>query len=154
MLNTKESAGSPGPFSRKGLKKAEAHVGAILHRARAAHEAGEPKLFRRWTIQYLQSADAKALATMSAYRAMPYRRRPSPKKLPAIVASLKPWAGTNEAAIVCMKKKPNGYYRLFMDFGIENRALQYLLLPLLKIGADLHPHQSATRGGCLRRSTT
>jgi hypothetical protein len=56
--------------------------------------------------------------------------------------------GTKENAVVNMKEKgSNGGYRLPMDFGIENRSLQYLLVPLLEATADLHPEQYLTRGG-------
>jgi hypothetical protein len=38
-------------------------------------------------------------------------------------------------------------YRLTIDFGIENRALQYLLLLVLREVVELHPDQYGNRGG-------
>src|SRR4051794_37597276 len=130
MWSSKSSAGSPPLFSPRHLVTAQAHIGKILGRAEAAHKAGKTKLFNHLAVRYLQSQDARTLATMKAYRAMPWRRRPVRSQLPSIMSGLNAWKGTTEPAIVNMKKKPNGYYRLLMDFGIENRALQYLLLPL------------------------
>ncbi len=34
-----------------------------------------------------------------------------------------------------------------MEFGLENKALQYLVLIVLKVVADLHPHQFGTGNG-------
>lgn len=48
---------------------------------------------------------------------------------------------------VNIEPKDNGDYRIVMDFGLANRALQHLVLPLVCAGADLHAHQYGTRGG-------
>jgi hypothetical protein len=147
MLDVVSSSGPVLSFSPKHIAKAEAHVGKILRRAEAAHKAGNKGLFRHLATQYLQSRDGRALATREAYRSMKWNRRPKRLELPYIAASLNAWGGSVEPAIVNFKRKPDSRFRLILDFGIENRALQYLLLRLLKTAADLHPHQYATRGG-------
>ena len=139
--------GSLKRFTTKQLAKASAHVAAILGHAEAAHREGKGKLFRRLCVQYLQSFDARILATVAAYRSMNWRHRPPKSALPSIANFLDPWAGSAEPATVLLKKKPYGYYRLVIDFGIERKALQHLLIPLLQTAANLHPHQYATRGG-------
>jgi hypothetical protein len=144
---TKSAAQSPVSFSKKHLAKAHLHVEKILRRAEAAHKADKDKLFLRNVIEYLRSHHAKMIATKRAYRALRWERRPRRKELPSIAASLNPWNGSKEKVVVHLKKKGNGDYRLLMDFGIENRALQYLLLPILQTAADLHPYQYATQGG-------
>src|SRR5665811_2624908 len=53
------------------------------------------------------------------------------------------WKGTQELVILRLKEKDKspGVYRDIKEFGIQNRALQYLVLPLLKVQANLHPNQ-------------
>jgi len=55
--------------------------------------------------------------------------------------------GSDEEVVVRTKKKGEDDYRLLLDFGIINRALQYLVERLLATTADLHPEQYLTRGG-------
>ena len=37
-------------------------------------------------------------------------------------------------------------FRIFQEFGIENRALQNLVIPVLKARSNLHPCQYLMRG--------
>jgi hypothetical protein len=86
------------------------------------------------------------LAVQEAYGALRWDRRPDISKLPAIATSLDAWAGTDEAVRVNIELKDNGDDRKVMDFGLANRSLQYLVLPLVYASADLHAHQYGTRG--------
>jgi hypothetical protein len=139
------------PMVRLSVKRralARKQVDKFIRRVASAHKAGKKKRCAYLASQYLQSFDARLVATWRAYRKLNRHRRPDRKLLPSIAASLSPWAGTKETAVVNMKEKgSNGGYRLPMDFGIENRALQYLLVPLLGATADLHPEQYLMRGG-------
>jgi len=80
---------------------------------------------------------------LEAYKALKPRHRPARKSLPAIARGLDAWKGTQELVILHLKQKEEspGDYRDIKEFGIENRALQYLVLPLLKVQANLHPNQ-------------
>jgi hypothetical protein len=132
-----------------GKAQANGHVRAMLHDVRSAHLAGKHKKARHRTQRYLNSHHAGLVATERARRAMK-RHWSFPKALvPAIASGLDPWVGTTEEVRVNMipKDSESGEYRLTMDFGPENRALQYLLLPLLREIADLHPHQFGTGNG-------
>jgi len=131
-----------------GKAQAKGHVRAMLHDVRSAHLAGKHKKAKHRIQRYLNSNDARLVATERARRAM----KPHwsfPKALVRSIASgLDPWAGTTEEVRVNMiPKGDSGDYRLTMDFGPETRALQYLLLPLLREIADLHPHQFGTGNG-------
>jgi hypothetical protein len=135
-------------LSVKRRALARKQVDKLIRGVASAHKAGKKRRCAYLASQYLQSFDARLVATWRAYRQLNRYRRPDRKLLPSIAASLSPWAGTKETAVVNMKEKgSNGGYRLPMDFGIENRALQYLLVTLLEATADLHPEQYLMRGG-------
>jgi hypothetical protein len=69
-------------------------------------------------------------------------------ELEAIASKLDPWKGTDEPVHGYWKKKTSGKGRRFIcEFGIEHRALQYLVREVLIALLDLHPNQYATRGG-------
>jgi hypothetical protein len=91
------------------------------------------------------------LATIEADEAM--RRNlgvPGHNKagLEAIASKLNPWKGTDEPVRGYWKKKSSGQnHRFICEFGIENRALQYLVRDVLSALLDLHPDQYLTRGG-------
>ncbi len=142
--------GTPAkPPQDAGKRQAKEHVGAMLNRIQAAHLAGKRKRMKYLSELYLNSNDAGLVATELARRAMkPHRHLPK-VLVPSIASGLDPWAGTTEEVRVNMipKDPDSGDYRLTMDFGPENRALQYLLLPLLREIADLHPHQFGTGNG-------
>ena len=139
------------PMVRLSVKRraaARKQVDKLIRGVASAHKAGKKRRCAYLASRYLQSFDARLVATWRAYRKLNRHRRPDRKLLPSIAASLSPWTGTKEAAVVNMKEKGiNGGYRLPMDFGIENRALQYLLIPLLQATADLHPEQYLMKGG-------
>ncbi|TPI63943.1 hypothetical protein FJ417_03305 [Mesorhizobium sp. B3-1-7] len=126
--------------------KAKVHCHALIQRIRAAHSAGKRKKAAYLSGIYLRSLDARYLATLRANAALKKNRRVAPEKLLSIAQSLDAWAGTQEKVILRLKPKDNGHARKLMDYGIENRALQYLVRPLIGAQSDLHPRQYGTRG--------
>ncbi|TIQ44616.1 reverse transcriptase domain-containing protein [Mesorhizobium sp.] len=131
-------------FSRAN---AEAHCRALIQRIRAAHLAGKRKKADYLSGVYLRSLDARYLATLRGNAALKKNRRVATEKLLPIAQSLNAWAGTQEKVILRLKPKENGDARKLMDYGIENRALQYLVRPLIGAQFNLHPHQYGTRAG-------
>jgi hypothetical protein len=129
-------------------KKDRKKPSKLLKRIRAAVEAGKHKKAKRLIIEWLRSFGAKRLAVRLAYRQMPSHQRPDKSELDAIAAGLDPFAGTDEPVFVNMqaKKDQPDDYRLTMDFGIRNRALQYLLLLPLREAVTLHPNQHGLKG--------
>jgi hypothetical protein len=136
----------PSPVN---LAKAEAHVRKMLKRIRAAHLAGDPKRATRLTVEYLRSFNARYVAVARASARMRKNRRPKSELWPGIARRLDAWQGTAEEVIARFKEKKNNpnELRTILDFGIENRALQYLVRSVLEIRADLHPGQYLLQGG-------
>jgi hypothetical protein len=138
-------------WSASLLADAEMHVQKILRRVRTARLAGGHNHAKYWTVRYLQSHHAKVLAVLAAYESIKPHRRPSKHLLPTIADRLDPWAGTAEPVRVhALPKGTQGDYRLVHDFGIENRALQHLILRLLQEDRRGIP-QDRPRPSSLRR---
>jgi hypothetical protein len=137
----------PKLFGQKNIARAKMHVLKMLQKIKDAHIGGKKKLRLRLIILYLQSMDARVVAVDEAYRALKPSRRPGKKQLAAIASSINVWQPSVEPVVVNMKIKPNRDYRLVMDFGIQQRARQYLVASVLEMVADLHPDQYLTRGG-------
>lgn len=115
----------------------------------AAHDAGKKKRAAYLTSRYLNSYDAKFVATVNAYRKLkPHRKAPS-IKLKQIAENLDPWRGTQEEVILHWKQKKSNdaEHRPIMDFGLENRSLQYLVKSVLSVQVNLSPCQFAINGG-------
>jgi hypothetical protein len=129
-------------------KKDRKKPSKLLKRIRGAAEAGKYKKADWLIIEWLRSLGAKRLAVRLACRQMPPHQRPDKSELDAIAADLDPFAGTNEPVFVKMQAKEDqpDDYRLTMDFGIRNRALQYLLLLPLREAVRLHPNQYGLKG--------
>jgi hypothetical protein len=103
------------------------------------------KLARHLVGQYLKSYDAKLAATMEAFQKL--GRPVSKADVETVAAGLLPWEGSNEPVRLVLKKKgETGNYRSIMNFGVENRALQYLVKAPLVATADLHPNQYGSVG--------
>jgi hypothetical protein len=136
-----------GAVNCTNLIKAERHVSEMLLHAEKAHRSGKQKRFRYFAAEYLNSYDARLMAVREAYRALNWGRRPEINALPGIAKSLDAWIGADEPMRVNIEPKDSGDYRIVMDFGIINRALQYLVFPLVGASADLHDHQYGTLGG-------
>jgi hypothetical protein len=131
-----ECAGSAG---------ARAHLKAMLTGIQKAHRTGNPQL--RFLIQqYLTSFDARLAATRLAASKMRWYRRPRKAELKTIAGSLNAFQGTQEEVRLRLIQKGANTFRPTLDFGIENRALQHLVLSVLYAVAELHPRQFATRG--------
>jgi hypothetical protein len=141
---------TPAKFSRYvGRAQPTGHVRLMLDDVRSAHLAGKHKKAKNRIRRYLSSHHAGLVATELARRMMkPHRRFPK-ALVPSIASSLEPWAGTTEQVRVNVvpKNSDSGDYRVTLDFGPKNRALQYLLLRPLREIADLHPHQFGTGNG-------
>jgi Reverse transcriptase (RNA-dependent DNA polymerase) len=137
----------PNLFSQKNLARANKHVQTMLGRIKQAHSGEKTNLRYRLIVEYLRSMDARVVAVDEAYHALKPARRPAKKMLMSIAEAIRPYQSSDEPVIVNMKTKPNGSYRLVMDFDIQQRARQYLVASVLKRVADLHPDQYATRGG-------
>ena len=104
----------------------------------------------KWSRLLLINRRANYVATVRANQKLkPHHRKVLDERLPEIAAKLDPWRGSSEEVVVHFKPKASNEheYRPIMDFGIENRALQYLVRTVLKAQVDLHPRQFATRGG-------
>jgi hypothetical protein len=78
---------------------------------------------------------------------MLWYRRPKETELKTIAERLNAFQGTQEEVRLRLIKKGAHTFRPTLDFGIENRALQHLVLSVLYAIAELHPRQFATRGG-------
>jgi hypothetical protein len=136
----------PNLFSPRNLARAKKRVQKMLQRIKQAYIGGKMKRYRRLIVEYLRSMDARVVAVDKAYYALPPSRRPNKKQLASIAEAIDPCQRSDEPVVVNMKTKPNGDYRLVMDFGIRQRARQYLVASALEMVADLHPDQYATRG--------
>jgi len=121
------------------------HLGVLLRRVREASRFTE----RTYRIRkYLGSYHARLHATFEAFDAMKTEDRPDPAKLESIANGLDAWKGTKEPVLEHrIPKDSPGEYRTVLEFGIENRALQYLVRDVLIAVLELHPHQYATGGG-------
>src|SRR6266700_8000433 len=86
-------------------------------------------------------------ATRLASRKMRWDRRPKKHQLKSIAEKLSAFEGTREEVRLILIRKGPDKFRPTLDFGIENRALQHLVLSVLYAIAELHPRQFATRGG-------
>jgi len=75
-------------------------------------------------------------------------------KLVSLAEALDPFRGSDEAAWVAFRDKPNNGVRCVFSFGIENRSLQHLILPLLHILHTPHANQYLTQGGVHRAVAT
>jgi hypothetical protein len=138
------------PVPKKAVKrfKARLHVEGMLRRIEDAHRAGKRGDADYLTRQHLGSYDAMYTAALTAWRKLEKDRRPNLNLLPGIAERLNAWSGTDETVILQLKEKENNpnQLRTILDFGIENRALQHLLRPVLQVRADLHSSQYLLKG--------
>jgi hypothetical protein len=128
--------------------KKRAHVHELLREIRSARMAGKKKRVDYLVRLYLNSFDAKLMAVRRAYEQLPIHLRPDKAELPAIAQRIDPWKGSSEEVRVHYKRKssdPNDR-RPIMNFGIENRALQYLVLGVLEKLFQPHPRQYHNKG--------
>src|SRR6266702_7172196 len=147
LSETSRAAAWPEFLRSAGSPRARAHLEARLTRIQKAHRAGNWRQLRYLIQQYLTSYDARLAATRLASRKMRWNRRPKKTQLRSIAENLNAFQGTREEVRLILIPKGAGKFRPTLEFGIENRALQYLVLSVLYAIADLHPRQFATRGG-------
>jgi hypothetical protein len=128
--------------------KALAHTKAMLRRIHAAHCSGKRKLCDHLAHIYLNSMDARYTATRLAYTHLKPHERPDPGCLFAIAQAVDPWNCTDEDVYLRFQQKKGNpdKCRPILEFGIENRARQYLVLPLLRARSERHPCQYGRRG--------
>src|SRR5438876_177911 len=147
QLASERPAGWPEFLRSADSPRTRAHLQAMLTRIQKAHRAGDRKQLRYLIQQYLTSFDARLTATRLASRKMRWDRRPKKHQLRSIAENLNPYQGTREEVRLILIRKGPGKFRPTLDFGIENRALQYLVRSVLYAIAELHPRQFATRRG-------
>jgi hypothetical protein len=129
-----------------GSAGARAHLKARLTGIQKAYRTGDPQL--RFLIQqHVTSFDARLAATRLAASKMRWYRRPEETELKTIAERLNAFQGTQEEVRLRLIRKGANTFRPTLDFGIEHRALQHLVLSVLYAIAELHPRQFATRGG-------
>src|SRR6266704_2654196 len=147
QLASERPAGWPEFLRAAESPRARTHLQATLTRIQRAHRAGERRQLRYLIQQFLTSFDARLTATRLASSKMRWNRRPKKHQLRSIAENLNAYQGTREEVRLILIRKGPGKFRPTLDFGIENRALQYLVLSVLYAIAELHPRQFATRGG-------
>jgi len=133
----------------KNTTKEEEHVADLLKHVRVANERGHPGKLQYWTGVYLNSFDARYGAVQRANRRRDIDDRLDKASVRTIATRLDAWKGTAEEVLVHAKRKSSNpaSLRTYMAFGIENSALQYLVLSLLEQIADTDPCQYTIRGG-------
>jgi hypothetical protein len=147
QVATNRTAAWPEFLRSADSPRAKAHFEATLSRIQKAHRAGNRRQLRHLIQQYLTSYDARLAATRLARGRMHWDRRPKKHQLKSIAENLNAYQGTREEVRLILIPKGPGKFRPTLDFGIENRALQYLVLSVLYAITELHPRQFATRGG-------
>lgn len=133
---------------KKMLKTAHKHTQKLLKRIGRANKSGRTALVQELIKTDMNSRSAKYVAIKDAMKELPNHHKSGDMDVDKIASRLNPYAGSDEPATLHYKtKKSDDDFRPIMDFGIENRALQYLVLRPLEVLADLHPSQFGTRGG-------
>ena len=140
----KQDAGKPHPVGNPpNVTEAKKHVQKMLCRIGAAHDSGQGKLARQLGRLYLSSFAARYLAVLEAAKRLPQHVTTDASTLLSCAEYLNAWNGSQEEVLIRLLKKPEkpDSFRTILEFGLEHRALQALVLPLLKSQARLHPDQ-------------
>jgi hypothetical protein len=129
--------------------RGEIHVAKLLKQVRIAKELHQIKKLRHWTGAYLNSFHAKLAAVQRVNRRRKLSNRLDTATVLKVAAGLDAYQGTDEPVLVHRKPKTSNpdSFRTYMAFGIENRALQYLVLRLLEEVACIAPYQYTVNGG-------
>jgi hypothetical protein len=85
--------------------KAHAHTKAMLRRIHAAYCSGKRKLGDHLSLTYLNSMDARYVATLAAYKQLKSHERPNAECLFGIAQSLDPWNGAPEDVYLRFKPR-------------------------------------------------
>lgn len=130
-------------------RHAEIEASTLLEKIRRAHAEGRHRKACYLTRQYLGALSARLSAVRRAWRKLPIYRRVPRHALLGIARSLNAFAGTSEPVVVRFipKKSNPDILRPVMDFGLEGRALQYLVGDVLKARFPPNHNQYLTNGG-------
>jgi len=134
---------------RKKLGKAKIHEAKLWLELRKAHENGEVHKLRGLIHRYFLSFYVRLNAVHQTNLGAKRHRKVSTKKYEGIAEGLNPVTGTDEEVLVHAKEKadnPNDF-RVICDFGVENRALQFMALSILKATNDVDQRQFSANGG-------
>ncbi len=136
------------PWNGGVLKNAQTQEAKLIRKIKSAHASGDKKRARHFTKTYLNSWAAKYVAVVKAYKNMPRHYKTAGMDLGVIAKRLDVFQGTDEPVTLHLREKASGNgHRQVMDFGIENRALQYLVLRVLEARTVLSPMQFGTKRG-------
>ena len=136
-----------GPWGPTHFPTPGRRLRRLLRNIQTAHHSALIRRRDHFTRLYLCSTEARILAAQEANRALEPWKRLSAEKVTELAHGLDPWRGSQELVQVRFKVKPNGDSRPTVEFGPEHRALQYLVVPLLRATASLTTDQFGTRGG-------
>ncbi len=132
------------------LGKARRHADKLAARIAEAHAAGRYHKAEALQREYVGSYDARLVATAEAARRMARDYRPTEAAIIAAAAKLNLWQPSREPVEVFLvpKKTDNGNndYRPVCRFGLDNRALQRLLVKAISPRVSLLPNQYGTKG--------
>jgi Reverse transcriptase (RNA-dependent DNA polymerase) len=138
-----------GPTLRRARKQ-QRKLQRQIEKAEAKGRHAEARWLQR---KLLRSFSARLVGTDTANRRLPRHRRAPQNALPEIAASLNAWRGTREPVRVRGEPKRGGDVRPISSFGLQNRALEYLVIGALEPLAQLHPGQHMVRGGGRRAAS-
>lgn len=125
------------------------HEQKLARHIRRSAMSGDRKKTKRCIVEYFRSHDALLRAANAAWLRMPKHARPAKHLLPKLAKSVSPWCGTQEPVSLEVREKPTkpGDFRSIMNFGIENRFLQFVALRALQAACELHPSQYCAHQG-------
>ncbi len=133
--------------TRRQERAAKRHAAHLLYEVASAYKAGDLRSVNHLTRVFLRSHQVHLAAVCEARRKLPILQRPTRQQIPIIAGKLSAWAGTDEPVKVnLVKKDQEGNTRTVLDFGIENRSLQHMILALVQARGDPHPMQFGAKG--------
>ena len=131
----------------RALRKAEKNERKVLRRLENAVAAGDTERAKHLQCLYLKSFSSSLKATSDANKRIKSRHRRRFDEVQSIAECLDPWAGTQAEVVAYAKRKPDGSFRVIMDFPLEHRALQTIVTRAIKPFIRLDPRQHAYANG-------
>jgi hypothetical protein len=128
------------------LENALRHQSQLLNKLSRASASGQKERARRITRQFLRSYNARLVAVWEANRSLPSHRRISFDQMRELANRINSWIGSDEVAHLRTLPKSRGDFRPIVSFGIERRALQYLVHSALAAQANITERQYAHKG--------
>ncbi|MFI0848415.1 reverse transcriptase domain-containing protein [Mesorhizobium sp. IMUNJ 23232] len=95
---------------------------------------------------YIGASLVRLDAIIRAAKRLSYEKKLEVPQYEQIAAGLKLHKPIDEAVRVYLKKKSNGGYRYFCDFGVRHRAAQALVADMINAQAQSKPFQYDTKG--------